>query len=566
MAVNPWEVESVHAFNFFCCPECAYKDREELSFQSHALENHPKSKSLFHLHAKDPFAVKDEEVEIKPSDNNEKEDLEQTNDKDVQMFFEVNFNAKEDIPFDDKDYVEESNEQDVEHTESVEIQTCLFCNLPMERRKIIYHQQCQHGAFSSIKNDQLNFRCNKCSKVFDDITSTQNHVKEQHAPVDDTKFFECSKCSLTFHDLVDLGIHFNNEHDRESDKYHCPVCLKTFSCNTKVQHHIEGYHQSKKINCPECDKVVAFHSLRMHLESVHKGDRIKKPFKCEECDYSTHAKRYLLAHFSKCHKKEDYQYLCDECDRKFEFPSQLNTHKEAKHEGIKPLICDKCGKGFSRYAKHSFQQHIKICGKPRKKNPKGRQPTSNADAFACDECQKTFSFECHLINHHQVVHGNLPSLFKDKELLGCDKCPKMFTHKQSLIAHRYHKHSTTKKVLVKKKLQCEHCEKVFTNSSALKEHVKTKHENDTPFKCDQCQRSYGTSYGLKNHKINLHMQVKCEECGQQISSSFMLKRHKATVHGIKPSNVFQCQHCPLFYTIETHLKKHMIKHHPSPNS
>ena len=48
MSSNPWIVESIEVFNFFCCPECVYRSQEEFSFQVHALQNHPQSQALFH--------------------------------------------------------------------------------------------------------------------------------------------------------------------------------------------------------------------------------------------------------------------------------------------------------------------------------------------------------------------------------------------------------------------------------------------------------------------------------------------------------------------------------------
>ena len=44
---NPWLVENIDDFNFWCCPECAYKSKDRNVFKSHALENHPKSTVLF---------------------------------------------------------------------------------------------------------------------------------------------------------------------------------------------------------------------------------------------------------------------------------------------------------------------------------------------------------------------------------------------------------------------------------------------------------------------------------------------------------------------------------------
>ena len=47
MEINPWEVESIQAFYFLKCPECAFDTKEENYFQDHAVENHPLSSVLF---------------------------------------------------------------------------------------------------------------------------------------------------------------------------------------------------------------------------------------------------------------------------------------------------------------------------------------------------------------------------------------------------------------------------------------------------------------------------------------------------------------------------------------
>ena len=47
MELNPWHVESIEAFNFYCCPECVYRSKEEFYFQAHALQNHTQSRTFF---------------------------------------------------------------------------------------------------------------------------------------------------------------------------------------------------------------------------------------------------------------------------------------------------------------------------------------------------------------------------------------------------------------------------------------------------------------------------------------------------------------------------------------
>ena len=42
MKFNPWEVESLEDFLYFCCPECNEKSQSKDHFISHAWSTHPK--------------------------------------------------------------------------------------------------------------------------------------------------------------------------------------------------------------------------------------------------------------------------------------------------------------------------------------------------------------------------------------------------------------------------------------------------------------------------------------------------------------------------------------------
>ena len=44
---NPWAVENIEAFSFYCCPECDFKSKDRDHFERHALESHNKAKSFF---------------------------------------------------------------------------------------------------------------------------------------------------------------------------------------------------------------------------------------------------------------------------------------------------------------------------------------------------------------------------------------------------------------------------------------------------------------------------------------------------------------------------------------
>ena len=42
---NPWFVENLEEFLYFCCPECNERSQSEDLFLEHALKNHPKSQA-----------------------------------------------------------------------------------------------------------------------------------------------------------------------------------------------------------------------------------------------------------------------------------------------------------------------------------------------------------------------------------------------------------------------------------------------------------------------------------------------------------------------------------------
>ena len=60
---NPWKVSNIQEFNFFCCPECVYRSKEEVTFQAHALLNHVLSKTFFNENSCE-IEVKSEKNEI----------------------------------------------------------------------------------------------------------------------------------------------------------------------------------------------------------------------------------------------------------------------------------------------------------------------------------------------------------------------------------------------------------------------------------------------------------------------------------------------------------------------
>ena len=520
--LNPWEVENITAFSYYCCPECVYRSQEEFTFQAHALQNHPKAGTFFHGfsdHDNDVF-----KVEVKHES--------EQNEKNQEIEAESQTIATIDESYDFSEHPDVSNDEETKST--------------------VFNSKDDTDAGKNSKQDAV-----KHSQIYsqDNLNLLNDHIDIKETSNSDvpSKDEKCPTCLEAFSSLVEMALHFNHAHSKVKSLYHCPSCDKSHPSSSKLKIHVETVHLKKKTKCPICQSLVSLHGLRNHMRTSHNSDRVNKPFKCEECDFATHADRYLKTHVLKSHKKNEHSHSCDECNKKFPFPYLLVEHKEIVHQNLKTFMCEKCGKGFPKRLKYLFKEHVQRgdCLEPRKQNVK--------ESVYCENCNEKFSGLLYLVQHYRKKHGSLPPAYNDKELFMCDQCPNVYLSKLSMKKHMKCVHLN--KPVMKKTRQCPHCDKTFTTITCYKEHLAVKHEKNTPFKCDHCHRSYGTQDRLKVHKRNMHQRIKCDQCGQEICNAFILQRHKATVHGIKPTDAFQCPSCPLFFNQKASLDKHAKKHH-----
>ena len=146
--------------------------------------------------------------------------------------------------------------------------------------------------------------------------------------------------------------HKSKVHGKKSKKFQCTVCDLQCPNRSKLKTHIEEVHEKIKVSCPHCQKLFSKGGLRNHIKYYHEVDRISKPFKCDECEFASHAMKYLkgtsiclhffcfclhsmfayifspfLAHKLNCHDKSKQKYKCDHCGDRFPFPSHLKLHQ-----------------------------------------------------------------------------------------------------------------------------------------------------------------------------------------------------------------------------------------------
>jgi len=614
MALNPWRVQSIDEFNFFCCPECVYRSKEENSFQTHALQNHELSSTFFH-HADDPKAV--ETALDYPNNESDIDIKEEPGENVIEMTPDFTLSEPNDADeydqFEDFDYDQLKSEYDENKSyfDNYEQKSDFFTNNKCSKCDEKFDHLMDLAVHFNKKHDRINSRphCPICPKSFRQISHLKDHINTNHLKISlntyqkkklkkegvetlnsklkceycpaffaqkgslerhiakyhpekrfsaendplDNSNHTCSKCGKKFTSLLNYSDHCNQEHERINNRYQCPLCPKDYNSLTNLTMHVKSDHLNVRKKCDICDKTYSLFGYQSHMQAMHESGKSDTLLKCDQCDYTSLVKRNFIKHVKIAHTKREKNLLCDQCDKKFEHSYQLKAHKLGVHEGIwlnKKPVTCKSCNEVFKTSNRYIKHHQDSHGGP---------PPEYSEKHMCDQCTSVFFKKDSLKTHIKNVHSDSPELFGE---FMCDQCPKIFSKKHTLAVHRYRVHSN--KYINRKpveKVKCPQCEKTYKNHSYLKEHVMKEHEKNTPFACDQCSRAYGTKTALKTHIVNTHQKVKCEECNQEICNSFMLKRHKAKVHGTKNETAYQCEYCPLIYEQKGSLEKHVAKNH-----
>ena len=142
-----------------------------------------------------------------------------------------------------------------------------------------------------------------------------------------------------------------------------------------------------------------------------------KWFVCTICSKSFELKKVFDEHNIRLHKKGDYPYLCDSCSKGFFGLQEFKLHR-AKHTGIKPYKCGRCGIAAFADVNRS-NNHLKHCGV--------------SSSYECARCGGLFTTARSLATHVSESHKGFQK-----------KCPfckdKNYSSQGGYYAHLRNKH------------------------------------------------------------------------------------------------------------------------------
>lgn len=245
-------------------------------------------------------------------------------------------------------------------------------------KKLIFH-----------KNKHNNvYRCTLCTKTFVTEYKLKSHQRF-HILIENDKNQtyrnKCSICDLQLDNSKDFKAHVSKDH-KSDDKHHCSICDQDFDNRVKFLNHLSKYSHRVKLN-----------------------PNIKKPFECDQCDYSTTSATALESHLNRFHLKIK-PFKCEKCPKSFTDGQKLKLHAKT-HSKVKTHKCIYCNKylcGPSALKKH-IRRHT------------GELP------YGCFVCGLFFISSSVMMAHQQREHNI--------KKIKCPKCPILFPF---LVAMRMH--------------------------------------------------------------------------------------------------------------------------------
>lgn len=287
---------------------------------------------------------------------------------------------------------------------------CDQCEFQSQNKKTMDWHRRQHTAPANDEDNGGTYSCNDCN--FSTWTKGQLylHIKRKHKGVESQEgvggtdvqkrqeqIISCDQCDYTCKSKHVMKVHVIRKHT-EDYNHECEICGKKYKVKADLTNHIRFQHREQPIICDVCGKTCRNSNLLyLHQKFAH----YKTEFECHICHRRLASQANLDDHIVKQHERKE-NVVCDECGKSFSKIARLKIHKRV-HTGVKPYSCKICMKAFAR--RNGLRQHLLIHS--------GQRP------YICDICGKNFTQKTGLISHrksHPGLHPPLPRVTIDHVL------------------------------------------------------------------------------------------------------------------------------------------------------
>ena len=595
-AQNPWIVENIEAFNFYCCPECDFQSKDRDYFKRHAVESHKKSK-VFFLMSKSENNTNYDFMEV------EKEhEYQDENEEGIKNFKESETRVKE------ESILESEGEKTVILSEHIAKE---FINKPdnlTQEDLETFDESSEFVEYNLKTFDDKGLEDNV--KELETFDGTYENITDAETSDGETFVGIGEELETLDESYIEISNTFNKENFDLSRKVEISDRELEQDLNTESEANIlkaKSFDEDKYSNIrKEINSIIKGVKKRKRDIDVEKKKK-KKKFRAIPDRYSggeedpfENENQKIQDHFTKIGKNKNESsvrtdtklsfgnfgteistnkmYSLLELVRKEDLPAALPNGNKSNttffvkrknfEQGPGSVIDDKApytgGYGSHVYAHQvrggRFEKvhNMRISTKEKKFTFK--------EKGIVKECDPNWivSWESHckrVRENSELKRSVTVFVTKNPDFLWLNNiCVVQYTgidndaesnerpHGNSI--HKDDPYRRGKTVHEKKKEhKCEMCDCKFALKNALTNHIKTIHEKQN----------------LKNHKKEAHMKMKafkCKDCSMTFPTKYHMGNHHKKVHLlIKPPQRYTCHECGASFEKKQQIESHINSVH-----
>ncbi|KAH3891482.1 zinc finger protein 624-like isoform X2 [Dreissena polymorpha] len=284
--------------------------------------------------------------------------------------------------------------------------------------------------------------------------------------------------------------HSHSQSTAKSYSYTCYKCKRNMRTRSLLNLHMASEHNEISevgIMCTQCGRKVDYdHELELHR--IFLCRKSTRKYKCDSCTLCFCSQADLSKH--PCTKNSCKPYFCTMSDCVFAGKCLKDlTEHVTRHLGIKPFLCNVCGRAFA--AKKDLDRHAEI-----------HSELKNHTCLVCGKLYKSSN----TLKRHMMIHK-----FKDR--YQCAQCSYMTALRACFNAHML-KHK-------KRTHLCDICKKTLRSESSLKNHIRNRHTFNRIFTCRHCEFTSDDGLRYSSH-MRKHRNLKVSEKTGDASQAVML--------------------------------------------